>query len=81
MCGCVRHASSAAGGAEPALAGKRQQTVEPTAIAVQTKKTVGEDSAFQVGAKLAFNEVRHRVFGIAGSSEECLEVLAHRLVQ
>jgi hypothetical protein len=48
---------------------------------VQAKKTVGEDSAFQVGAKLAFNEVRHRVVGFAGSSEECLEVLAHRLVQ
>jgi hypothetical protein len=42
---------------------------------------VGQDSAFGVGAKLAFDEVRHRMIAVAGASEKRLEVLAHRLVK
>ncbi len=48
---------------------------------MQAKKAMGEDSAVDIGVKLAFDEVRYRVIAIAGSCEECLEVLAHRLVQ
>ena len=42
---------------------------------------MGQDSALDVAAKLAFYEVRHRVIAITGPCEKCLEVLAHRLVQ
>ena len=38
---------------------------------------MGEDPALDVGAKLAFDEVWNRMIAIAGSSEKCLEVLAH----
>jgi len=48
---------------------------------MQAQKTVGQDSAFDVGTELAFYEVRHRVIAITGPREKRLEVLAHRLVK
>ena len=48
---------------------------------MQAKKAMGKNPAVDIGTKLAFDEVRYRVIAIAGSSEECLEVLTHRLVQ
>jgi hypothetical protein len=48
---------------------------------VQAKKAVGQDSALEVGAKLAFHEVRNGMLAVLGACEKCLEVLTHRLMQ
>lgn len=74
--GGLGHAASSTGGAEPsALAGEGNQEVGATAETVEAAEAMGEDSASEVGAELAF-DVRRQA-GTRGvrsdASEEGLE--------
>ena len=55
--GCVRHSPTATGRAEPStLAGERDKSIVPTCVAMDTQKSMGEDSTFEIGADLLLDE-------------------------
>ncbi len=57
VCCRIRHAATAAGGAEAAaLTGEGTQTVELTCVAVEPQEAVGEDTAAKVGPQLLLDE-------------------------
>jgi hypothetical protein len=80
MRGSVRHAPSAAGGAEAAaLAREGDQTLELAVVATQAKESVCKDATARERAQLLLDEARDR--SIALACKESGELCIDRLVE
>jgi len=80
--GRIGHAPSAARRTQgPAFTGEGQKTVTAAAVAVQSKKTVSENSAVQIGAEFALDEAGHGRAIAPRSGEEGLELLPDDFVK
>ena len=80
--GGIGHSAPTTRGAEPsAFARKSQQPVVAAGIAVQSEKASSEDSAVEVGAQFALDEVGDRRALFARIGKEGLEILSDNLVE
>lgn len=82
MRGGIRHATPAARRAETAaLAGKRDQAVLATVVAVESEEAVRQDAATQERAKLLLDEPGCRLLPRGRAREESFQLLSDHLVE